>query len=322
MILWAREKDSERGNGKLEPGERGRRERRIQVSETGGREGVKLREEGAVYGGEGAGSGEDLCLWRRRRRQMVQTHLLRMASKTFGSPKCRLRVITAVPAPDQPQLRAWPRLQLAGVVEELGVTGQGEAGWGVTDYTEWLSVRKRQRAELEMMADVKRWINTSWRLESRERRDRARDKIPTQQAQPERYTSQQQQASNQLINLPSLESEKLLHEDLNKKQLRFVDSFQSSDKGKKGKLSKYDLMLFEKSKMHHMDLIEECLLLSGEERSMACHSLPTTMGGEMGEATNTYRQRCLTDYKKILEMCQYYGITFTEGMLEKDDVRI
>ncbi|XP_078391076.1 uncharacterized protein LOC144672946 isoform X2 [Cetorhinus maximus] len=274
------------------------------------------------------GSGEDLCLWRRRRRQMVQAHFLRMASKTFGSPKCRLRVITAVPAPDQPQPRAWPRLQPAGVAEEPDGTEQGEAGWGVTDYTEWLSVRKRQRAELEMMADVKRWINSKISandlelrvletLESRERRLRAQDKTPTQQAEPERYTSQQQQASNKLINLPSLESKKLLHEDLDKKQLRSVDSFQSSDKGKKGKLSKDDLMLFEKSKMHHMDLIEECLLLSGEERSMACHSLPTTMGGEMGEATNTYRQRCLTDYKKILEMCQYYGIAFTERMLEK-----
>ncbi|XP_078255090.1 EF-hand calcium-binding domain-containing protein 12 [Rhinoraja longicauda] len=71
------------------------------------------------------------------------------------------------------------------------------------------------------------------------------------------------------------------------------------------------------SKQHHMDLQERCLDMKGEERSIACHSLPTTMGGEMGEATNAFRQRCLMEYRKILEMCQFYGIAFTEKMLIK-----
>ncbi|XP_078065413.1 EF-hand calcium-binding domain-containing protein 12 [Mustelus asterias] len=199
---------------------------------------------------------------------MVQTHFYRMASKMFGSPKCRLRVITTMPAPAQSQPRLWPQQQVAKVEEALSGTVWDEAVWGVADYTEWLSVRKRQRMELELMADVKRWINSKISandlelrvletLESHEWRDLPSDKTLTQQMKPESK----------------------LH--------------------------------------HHMDLTEEFLLLTGEEHSMACHSLPTTMGGEMGEATNVYRQRCLMEYKKILQMCENYGISFTERMLEK-----
>ncbi|XP_060679592.1 EF-hand calcium-binding domain-containing protein 12-like isoform X3 [Hemiscyllium ocellatum] len=66
-----------------------------------------------------------------------------------------------------------------------------------------------------------------------------------------------------------------------------------------------------------MDLMEQCLLVRGEKRTIACHSLPTTIAGEMGKANNVHRQRCLEEYKKILKMCQYYGISFTERMLEK-----
>ncbi|XP_072328073.1 EF-hand calcium-binding domain-containing protein 12 isoform X2 [Scyliorhinus torazame] len=263
---------------------------------------------------------KDSNLWRRRQRQMVQTHFFRTASKFFGSPKSRLRIITAGPAPAQLRPRLWPRQQAAEVEEESGGTGQGEAAWGVANYTEWLSVRKRQRAELEMMADVKRWINSKISandlelrvLETLERRElRDRDKTPTQQITLEGNALMQKKMSSTLIHFPFLEPDELLHE------YGSVDYFQSRDRGKKGELSKDDLTGFEKSKLHHVDLTEECLLLRGEERSMACHSLPTTMAGEMGEATNTYRQRCLREYKKILEMCQYYGICFTERILEK-----
>ncbi|XP_067854374.1 uncharacterized protein si:dkey-197j19.5 [Heptranchias perlo] len=362
-----------------------------------------------------------------------------MASKIFGPSKCRVRVITAAPAPARLRPRPWPCLHPA---EGQRAEVEPDAPVG---YDQWLALRKRQRADLEAAADLKSWINSKiWAtdlelrvletLESRERRVRT----PPAKPEPEVSTSQQQKTSSKFygitpkINLPSLEPIKLLQEYLDKKRLRFVDFFQSSDRGKKGKLSKDDLMVvFEKanlpitdlqmdeltvalgdqakylhfkvlaqalntwkdelrqeerkvgglpeivlspnkaasveavtvqghrvvckrscylkvpavnlsesrpftaeeleqlemrdqdmtrtlkSKMHHMDLMEKCLLVRAEKRSMACHSLPTTMGGEMGEAANAYRQRCLTEYKKILMMCQHYGISFTERMLEK-----
>ncbi|XP_072328074.1 EF-hand calcium-binding domain-containing protein 12 isoform X3 [Scyliorhinus torazame] len=192
---------------------------------------------------------KDSNLWRRRQRQMVQTHFFRTASKFFGSPKSRLRIITAGPAPAQLRPRLWPRQQAAEVEEESGGTGQGEAAWGVANYTEWLSVRKRQRAELEMMADVKRWINSKISandlelrvLETLERRElRDRDKTPTQQITLEGNALMQKKMSSTLIHFPFLEPDELLHE------YGSVDYFQSRDRGKKGELSKDDLTGFEK----------------------------------------------------------------------------
>ncbi|XP_067908389.1 EF-hand calcium-binding domain-containing protein 12 isoform X2 [Heterodontus francisci] len=397
------------------------------------------------------------AVYRPRRRELDKTHFFRMASKMFGHPSCRVRVMTAVPAPAPLRPRLWPRPRRQPADVERDVEGAG--GWGVSEYTEWLAMRKRQRAELETMADVKRWINSKISANDLELRVleglesgewRAKATAPTPPVEPElqseRSASQKQNAPGKfygiipLINLPSLEPVKLLNEYLDKKRLRLVDFFRSSDRGKKGKLSKDDLKVaFEKAnlpitdrqmgeliathgdharylhykvltqalnvwkgelqqkkrnkhiqkegglpeitrsslrpnkvelvedftvqsdrivrktscylkvpavdlresrpftaeeleqlemrkqdmnrmlktKLHHKDLLENCLLVGGEKRSMACHSLPTTMGGEMGEAANTYRKRCLTEYKKILKMCQYYGISFTERMLEK-----
>eukprot|EP00061_Rhincodon_typus_P006144 g26467.t1 len=107
---------------------------------------------------------------RRRRRAMLQTHFFKMACRMFGSPRCKLRVSTAVRAPE----RLTARLRVVhsqadgdGVQEEEKREEDGEErqslqakGWSEADYTKWLSGRKRQRAELQIMANVRRWINS------------------------------------------------------------------------------------------------------------------------------------------------------------------
>uniref|UniRef100_UPI00398F8767 EF-hand calcium-binding domain-containing protein 12 n=1 Tax=Pristiophorus japonicus TaxID=55135 RepID=UPI00398F8767 len=386
--------------------------------------------------------------WPRRRRALIQSHLLRVASRIFGPPKCRIRVITAAPAPARHRPRPWPQALSPAKADQR--EPEPDRKWGEADYGLWMAARKRQRAELEAMADLQMWINSKNSandLELRVLENLERSKARAPPTEPEKSTSQQKRASSKfhgiipLIDQPTLEPVKLLHEYLDKKKLRFVDFFRSSDRGKKGKLSKDDLVvMFEKanlpisdlqmneltatfgdhtkylqykvlaralndwkeelrqeygknerlqkvgclpgivqsnhqpnkvasvvtstvrghcalcksssylkvpavnlserrpftveeleqlekrdqtikstlkSKLYHMDLMEKCLHVSGEKRSMACHSLPTTMRGEMGEKANTYRQRCLMEYEKILKMCQFYGISFTERMLEK-----
>ncbi|XP_032876663.1 EF-hand calcium-binding domain-containing protein 12 isoform X2 [Amblyraja radiata] len=389
--------------------------------------------------GEAQGEAQASALWARRRKLFMQTHLCRLSVEMYGPEGGRRRVIAAASTAGRNRPRSWPeplpRLQEAE--EEQAPSDQQDAA-----YRLWLANKKRQRADLEAMADVKSWIDSKIGatdlelrvLESLERKPEAGEPVPEPEHQPKhkKRTRHKRYSKPVSVHLPTLEPVKRLHEYLSKKRLRFVDFFRTSDPGKKGKLSKDDILAaFKKinlpitdlqikelienfgdhtkcirykvlaqalntwreelrqeigekvydlpkiaasskrpnkaasvakdehdvprhkdtlpvptvewsenrpltdgemeqlkardqetkikktSKRHHTDLMERCLYMKGEDRSIACHSLPTTLGGEMGEATNAFRRRCLMEYRKILKMCRFYGIAFTEKMLTK-----
>lgn len=387
------------------------------------------------------GEAQASAMWARRRELFMQTHLCRLSVDMYGPEGGRRRVIAAASTAGRSRPRSWPeplpRLQEAE--EEQAPSDQQDAA-----YRLWLANKKRQRADLEAMADVKSWIDSKIGatdlelrvLESLERRPEASEPVPVPepepQPKPKKRTRHKRYTKPVTVHLPTLEPVKRLHEYLSKKRLRFVDFFRTSDPGKKGKLSKDDILAaFKKtnlpitdlqikelienlgdrtkcirykvlaqalntwreelrqengekvydlpkiaasskrpnkaasvakdkhdvsrrkdtlpvptvewsanrpltagemeqlkardqetkitktSKRHHTDLMARCLYMKGEDRSIACHSLPTTLGGEMGEATNAFRRRCLMEYRKILKMCLFYGIAFTEKMLTK-----
>ncbi|XP_059505532.1 EF-hand calcium-binding domain-containing protein 12-like isoform X2 [Stegostoma tigrinum] len=250
---------------------------------------------------------------RRRRRAMLQTHFFKMACKMFGSPRCKLRVSTAVRAPEQ--LTARLRV-VHSQTDEKGVQEEEDGeerqslqakGWSAADYTKWLSGRKRQRTELQIMANVRRWINSKTSANDLELRVLE--------------TLERQQRGHQHGYSPGLSEpnppEELFQESWDQEQLRSEDVLSSSKMEQQENLSKVDFMQFDKNEVHHMDLMEKCLLVRGEKHTIACHSLPTTITGVMGETNNVYQEHCHKEYKKILKMCQYYGIPFTERMLEK-----
>ncbi|XP_072437759.1 uncharacterized protein [Chiloscyllium punctatum] len=301
-------------------------------------EGDPLSEDGAVAGADPV---PDWPMCRRRRREMVRTHFFKMASKTFGFPRCKLRVSTAMRAPERAQPRLPARLpadqslQEAEAEAEAPRSGLEAGGWSEAEYTEWLSARKRQRAELQVMENVRRWINSKLSandlelrvLESLERQQRAsrhKDSLGLSEPTPVEINTLQKEMElssfydiGLMMNLSSLEPEELLKENWDQEQRGSEDIFSSSKTEQKEKHSQDVFMQFDKDKLHYMDLMGKCLLVRGEKRTIACHSLPTTIAGEMGKANNVHRQRCLEEYKKILKMCQYYGISFTERMLEK-----
>ncbi|XP_072133706.1 EF-hand calcium-binding domain-containing protein 12 isoform X1 [Mobula birostris] len=366
-----------------------------------------------------------------------------MAVKTFGPPRSRKRVITAVPTPPRYRARSWPEtVPLSELSEERSPGREPD-----TDYALYLAMKRRQRADLEAMADVKSWLNSKLAatdlelrvLERLERRSEAGEPGPEPKQHPktQKNTSRKVYDKPSSINLPSLEPVKLLHEYLIKKRLRFVDFFRSNDRGMKGKLSKDDLLVafkkvnlpitdlqmneltetlgdhtnhigykvlaqalnawkeelrqenrnkhFKKAPVNSLqkipvstnlvnatasiaqdgnvprsphefkvqavnlresrpftaeeleqreprnqdrsrmlknnqlqeDLMEKCLHTRGVEHSIACHSLTTTMEGEMGEAANTFYKQCLKDYRRTLKICQLHDIALTENMLVK-----
>ncbi|XP_072911933.1 uncharacterized protein [Hemitrygon akajei] len=199
--------------------------------------------------------------WFYRQRQLEQSHFVRMAVKTFGPPRSRKRVITAVPTPSRYRARSWPETVLRPELSEE----RPPAREPDTDYALYLAMKRRQRADLEAMADLQSWLNSKLAatdlelrvLERLERRSEPGEPglEPKQQPKTQKNTSRKVYDKPPSVNLPSLEPVKLLHEYLTQKRLRFVDFFQSNDRGMKGKLSKDDLLVaFKKVNLPITDL--------------------------------------------------------------------
>ncbi|XP_063283463.1 EF-hand calcium-binding domain-containing protein 12 [Pelobates fuscus] len=72
-----------------------------------------------------------------------------------------------------------------------------------------------------------------------------------------------------------------------------------------------------KSNTRLLDWLEQCRLVRSGNAAVDSHSLPSTVGEEMGDLVEQHRRKCLQNYHKILKLCQEYRIPLSERILER-----
>ncbi|XP_078518518.1 EF-hand calcium-binding domain-containing protein 12 [Lissotriton helveticus] len=206
-----------------------------------------------------------------KERDLSQTHFFRIAARTFGPPKSRRRIIVAPPMEKPPsegtqvtlpsdvsQRRPFLAL-LCGMEtpdEELGQL-QGTDGVvssdGIGDCRAWISQRKKFRAELENLGNVKKWLRSKPLLTELEEKIletmEAQHQAQQETALPppeEDLTSPEPKSSRDRSITPSIqrpcpEAFSILDRYLQDNRLRLVDLYNRTDKTKKKKISSSDL---------------------------------------------------------------------------------
>ncbi|XP_018410721.1 PREDICTED: EF-hand calcium-binding domain-containing protein 12 [Nanorana parkeri] len=204
----------------------------------------------------------DIDLRKYKQRDLSQTLFFKVACRTFGPPKSRIRRIVA------------PPMQKVEFDAESGVnlTGKSSAGSGVTEtpredqmpgtegaeqnVSDWISERKKLRAQLDSMGDLERWLQGKPDLTALE--TRVRDKMAER-----RSKSQMSQQTNQdtagsvvqrnvprssrhsavapSIQQPDPEALAILDRYLHQHRLRLVDLYNQTDKRKRKEISSKDL---------------------------------------------------------------------------------
>ncbi|XP_053544938.1 EF-hand calcium-binding domain-containing protein 12 [Bombina bombina] len=66
-----------------------------------------------------------------------------------------------------------------------------------------------------------------------------------------------------------------------------------------------------------LDWLEKCRVVRTGNTAVDGHSLPSTLGDEMGETVEQYRRQDLQQYYKILKLCQSYRVPLSEKLLER-----
>uniref|UniRef100_A0A4W3K1N6 Uncharacterized protein n=2 Tax=Callorhinchus milii TaxID=7868 RepID=A0A4W3K1N6_CALMI len=72
-----------------------------------------------------------------------------------------------------------------------------------------------------------------------------------------------------------------------------------------------------KENKEYQEKVQICQFKTGIDQAVACHSLLSSLKGPDGEATNEFRQRCLTEYYRLQQVLKEYNILLTEGLLER-----
>ncbi|XP_066450788.1 EF-hand calcium-binding domain-containing protein 12 isoform X2 [Eleutherodactylus coqui] len=221
---------------------------------------------------------ESTC-WKQR--DLAQTHFFRVACKTFGPPKSRIRRIIAPPmeklesetkdigketsAASRNILRSqgeWTRR-----IEEPGPTGRS--------VSDWILERKNLRAQLDSIGDVEKWLQGKPELTDLERRVRnkmvekrsesqmARENTQDMDEERRESKSAQRRIITPIIRQPSPEALAILEYYLQQRRLRLVDLYNQTDKSKKKEISSQDLKSVRKeAKIPISDLQFDDLVIS------------------------------------------------------------
>eukprot|EP00079_Xenopus_tropicalis_P015969 XP_004914182.1 PREDICTED: EF-hand calcium-binding domain-containing protein 12 isoform X1 [Xenopus tropicalis] len=197
-------------------------------------------------------------------RNLHKTLFFKMACRTFGPPKSRTRRIIA---PHMEQLvleNPDPDGALCNVssisTKATCDTVPSQEGEAVKSCADWISERKKFRAQLDSMGDLKKWFQGKPSLTELECRveERITDKcsqsricfttLPdtimsemSRNADRSVTKSAQSQMARPSIKQPNPDALAILDQYLRKHHLRLVDLYNQTDKGKMKKISSNDL---------------------------------------------------------------------------------
>ncbi|KAM8930823.1 EF-hand calcium-binding domain-containing protein 12 [Pelodytes ibericus] len=222
----------------------------------------------------------DLKLYRQR--DLRQTLFFKVASRTFGPPKSRLRRIIAPPmesrecerserervAPVLPNSRENPDRQVReSVIPEIDPT---------PSCTDWISERKKLRSQLDSMGDVEKWLLGKPSLTETEVRVQDRISEERSKSQKSHATSQVTVSRNQCVNTPRIqqpspEALAILDRYLHQRRMRLVDLYNQTDKNKMKTIYSKDLKAVRKeAQLPLSNLQVENLIVSLSSKSPNC----------------------------------------------------
>ncbi|XP_018114534.1 EF-hand calcium-binding domain-containing protein 12 isoform X2 [Xenopus laevis] len=197
-------------------------------------------------------------------RDLQKTLLFKMACRTFGPPTSRRRQIIAPPMEQLVPGTSDPDGALSNVssisTKAMSDTVTSQEGEAVQSCADWIAERKKFRAQLDCMGDLKKWFQgkpflteLECRVEERitDKRSQSHvcfttlpDTIISGMSQNTDHSirkSPQSGMARPSIKQPNPDALAILDQYLRKHHLRLVDLYNQTDKGKMKKISSSDL---------------------------------------------------------------------------------